>query len=401
MKLTNRAIADFFVLLPLILVYVGMVFYNIDYEISNIFKRIAFFYMVIYVLFQFKWNRNLVIMMLIFLPFFIYAYQKSFHPKAALEDGIRYLFPIVVLFYSYSIRKHLDVLVKFWSVFLVLNFIMQLINYYFWLQGVDQWFYYKTHRGVRYYNATMGILRGTGLVTDFDLFGFMNLTGFIIIKYYYQGRYKKWILLIAALGIIMSLSYKIIGAALIILMIDNLKKLHKVIIVLFINLTLFTLVFPDVMQEIREQLKMRIESYVTKGHSARADSYIIMAKQIRQGNLLGTGIGTFGGPASTKYHSPYYEKFDFNWYGIHYITTTDTYPPHPFVELGLIGALFYFFLILTPLLRKRIPQSILYIYFVLFVDMLFTFSMNNLAFLLASLIFVYPVIYYHQHEKAT
>ena len=115
--------------------------------------------------------------------------------------------------------------------------------------------------------------------------------------------------------------------------------------------------------------------------------------------MFGTGIGTFGGPASTKYDSPYYEKFGFNWHGIHYITTTDTYPPHPFVELGLIGALVYFILILSPLFRRRIPKTVLYIYFVLFVDMLFTFSLNNLAFLTASLIFVYPIIYYHASQK--
>jgi len=389
------------VIFPLLLVYAGMFFYNIDYQINNKLKLLAFVYMVAYVLIRLKWNKNLWWAFLVFVPFFVHAWRISFDSRAALEDGVRYLFPVVVLFYSYAVRKHLDVLVKFWAIFIVLNFFTQLRNYYFWLQGADQWFYYKTVRGVRYYNATMGILRGTGLVTDFDLFGFMNLIGFIVIKNYYKGKWKRAILTMAALGIIMSLSYKIIGAALILLIVDNIKKLHKTLALLLLGLIGFSMAFPRTVNEIKHQLQLRVEDYITRGHSARADSYIVMYRQIKKGNLFGTGIGTFGGPASTKYRSPYYEKFGFNWYGIHYITTTDTYPPHPFVELGLLGALWYFFVITVPLFRRRLPKTVLYIYFVLFVDMLFTFSLNNLAFLLASLIFVYPIIYYHERHFRT
>jgi hypothetical protein len=387
------------VLFPLIAVYTGMLFFNINRDVNTALKLTAFVYMVIYILVSRKLPVNVWYAFLLFLPFFIYAFYISFNWHAAFEDGLRYLFPVVVLFYGYSVRKYLPLLVRFMAVFIVMNFLMQLVNYYFWLQGVDQWFYYKTWRGVPYYIATSGIIRATGLITDFDLFGFLNLTGFLLVKSYYQGKYKKLILGLAALNVILSLSYKIIGAALILLVVSNLQKLHKVLTAGLILLILFTAFFPEKVEQIRQDLRYRVETYITKGRSARSDSYIIMFKQIGKGNLFGYGIGTFGGPASTKYQSPYFKKFGFNWYGMRWLTTTDTYPPHPFVELGLIGGLVYFFTILSPLIRRKVPVIILYLYFILFVDMLFTFSLNNLAFLLASLLFVYPVLEYHDKAR--
>jgi hypothetical protein len=87
--------------------------------------------------------------------------------------------------------------------------------------------------------------------------------------------------------------------------------------------------------------------YITNGNSARADSYRVMTESLLKGNFLGEGLGTFGGPASVKYHSPLYSYYHFNWYGLgDILKTTDTFYPHLFVELGLIGGTMWLWVVL-------------------------------------------------------
>jgi hypothetical protein len=120
--------------------------------------------------------------------------------------------------------------------------------------------------------------------------------------------------------------------------------------------------------------------------------------------LFGRGVGVFGGPASTSYNSTFYKGVGFDWYDTAWLnlTTTDTYLPHLFVELGIIGGLLYLAILITPLFRKRLTEKlmiVLVIYFCLFFDMLFSFSLNNLEYLLFSLVFVYPILAYQQRQK--
>ena len=85
------------------------------------------------------------------------------------------------------------------------------------------------------------------------------------------------------------------------------------------------------------------------------------------------------------------------------LTTTDTYFPHLFVEVGLIGALAYLLILFAPLLflrwKKTAYQFMFVLYFALFFDSLFSYSLNNIAFLVISLLFVYPVHYYTMHQE--
>ncbi|MDB9980461.1 hypothetical protein OAD52_01980, partial [Ulvibacter sp.] len=92
-----------------------------------------------------------------------------------------------------------------------------------------------------------------------------------------------------------------------------------------------------------------------------------------------------------------------NWYDTKWLNlaTTDTYLPHLFVELGLVGGFSYLLILITPLLRKKINQKyiiVAVIYFCLCFDMLFSFSLNNLEYLLFSLVFVYPIYYYENNN---
>jgi hypothetical protein len=401
LKISKKKIINFLILLPFILVYVGSTLTAFSKEMSSLFKFGAFLYMLSYVVINQKVNRNLFFTTLFFLPILLYGIIISFNINAGLDDGIRYLFPIVVLFYSYSIKKHLKVLIAFIIAFVIINFITQLFNYYYWYQGGVQWFYYTTSDGLMWANKTAGILRATGTVVFFGFFGFFNMIAFLILNKFYFGKYKSILLGITLFGLLGSLSFKAFGAFLIVLAVYYYKKVYKIAgyILLLIIGVYFT--YPAKINLFVENLILRIQLYITKGNSARSESYRVMFNEFANFNFFGRGVGAFGGPASTKYNSPLYNEVHFNWYDAEWLNlpTTDTYLPHLFVELGIVGGIIYLLVLVTPLLKTKINKNmmlVLAIYFCLFFDMIFSFSLNNLEYLLFSLIFVYPILNYYE-----
>lgn len=393
-------INNLWVLLPFVLVYTGSVFSNMNASISSALKISAFAYMLLFVVVKKKVNRNLFIATLLFLPILIYGIYHSFYWKAGLSDGIRFLFPIVTLFYGYSIRDKMPLLVKFIAVFVVINFMVQIVNYINWLRGVDQWFYYTTYTGYRYYNMTAGVLRATGIVVFFGFYGFLNLIAYFILRRYYFGKYRKLILGMALFSFVASISYKTFMAFALILIFYFYKQILKIFTALLLVLIGTYLYAPQIIHKLTNDIIGRIQMYIIGGHTVRTQSYKVMFQNIIQGNWFGEGVGSFGGPASTTYHSPYYEQigFDFNDFQSAWLRlpTTDTYLPHAVVELGIIGSVLYFIVLIMPLLRKKIPAIVLIIYATLFFDMLFSFSLNNLEYLLFSFVFIYP-IYWHEN----
>lgn len=405
MKLTLKKDIDyrpFFVLVPFILIFGGTIFQNTDLaEITSKTKILAFFYMIAYVVYQRKIEVNLLLISILFFPFWLHAlFNNPYNFDAAVGDGIRYLFPIVTLFYSYSIRNYFPLLLKFIVFFIVVNFLVQLFNYFFWLQGAkDQWFYYTMPDGARWGNSTAGILRATGSVVLFALYGFLSLVGFFIIQKYYHHKYKKLLLALCLFGLFMSFSYKAIGAFAVILIFYYYKKLYKIFIYVALGMVALYFSYPKMINNIVKDTTLRMSLYVTEGNSARSESYRVMIDEIKNGNWFGKGAGVFGGPASTEFNSPYYQEVGYNWYDAAWmgLKTTDTYPPHPFVELGTIGAIVYFLLLFVPLIKPKITQNykmVLIIYFCLMTDMLVSFSLNNLEYLFFSLVFVYPIFNY-------
>ena len=126
-----------------------------------------------------------------------------------------------------------------------------------------------------------------------------------------------------------------------------------------------------------------------------------MWKEISNFNLFGHGVGSFGGPGSLKYDSPYYASVNFKWLDTFWMkmTTVDTFPPHVFIELGIVGGLLFFLVLLTPLIKKRVSAMVLIIYFTLFFDMLFTFSLANLEYMMFSFVLVYPIYFYEEKQR--
>jgi hypothetical protein len=376
---------------------------NTDKILGTLIKFSGFGFMVFYSLLQLRFNKNLVIATSLFIPFLIYGVLNSFDIRAGISDGLRYLFPIIILFYSYAIKKQFPILLKFVVAFVILNFLVQIVNYLNWLRGIDQWFYYEIN-GKVYYNRVAGIIRGTGVVVFFGFFGFLNLISFFLITNYYHGRFKKTLLAIAVFGILGSMSYKTIGTFLLVLFVYYYKHFIKVISALAILVSVVFFSFAEKGILFLESFYLRISLYVTGSKTARSESYRVMIEEITDFNLFGKGVGVFGGPASIKYNSPYYFEKSFKWYDAEWLNlvTTDTFYPHPFVELGVIGAIVYLSVLFVPLMRKKITKNWVFtalIFFAIFFDAIFSFSLNNPEFLMFSLVFAYPILHYYDSKN--
>ena len=376
---------------------------NTDKTLGTLIKFSGFGFMVFYSLLQLRFNRNLVIATSLFIPFLIYGVLNSFDIRAGISDGLRYLFPIIILFYSYAIKKQFPILLKFVVAFVILNFLVQIVNYVNWLRGIDQWFYYEIN-GKVYYNRVAGIIRGTGVVVLFGFFGFLNLISFFLITNYYHGRFKKTLLAIAVFGILGSMSYKTIGTFLLVLFVYYYKHFIKVISALAVLVSVVFFSFAEKGILFLESFYLRISLYVTGSKTARSESYRVMIEEITDFNLFGKGVGVFGGPASIKYNSPYYFEKSFKWYDAEWLNlvTTDTFYPHPFVELGIIGAIVYLSVLCVPLMRKKITKNWVFtalIFFAIFFDAIFSFSLNNPEFLMFSLVFAYPILHYYDSKN--
>ncbi|WP_172966828.1 O-antigen ligase family protein [Patiriisocius marinistellae] len=388
--------------MPFLLIFAGGAFMNTNKDIGTIIKFSGFGYMIFYAIIHLKFNKNLITATSIFIPFLLYGIIISFNIKAGISDGLRYLFPLIILFYSYSIKKQFPILLKFVVFFVILNFVVQLVNYANWIRGVEQWFYYKRD-GYTSFSQVAGILRGTGVVVFFGFYGFLNLISYIIISKYYKGKYKMLILSFAVFGILASISYKTVGTFLIILFIYHYKHFVKLLSGLLILALIIFISFAEEGLFFLENFMLRIKLYITGSRTARSESYRVMLEEIKSFNFFGEGVGTFGGPGSIKYNSPYYFEKSYKWYDAEWLNliTTDTYYPHPIVELGIIGGLVYLTSLCIPLLQKKISSRLAIlalIYFAIFFDSLFSFSLNNPEFLMYSIVFAYPILHYYEKK---
>lgn len=400
----TKVTQDLVILFPIALIFLSEILQVSHKDISSVVKVGAVLYMFVYALLKSRFHGSLLVTILLFTPFFIYGIVHSFSLKAALTEAIRYLFPIAILLYGFSIRHKFKLLLKVFIIFVLFNDAVQVLNYFNWMRGVDQWFYNYAPNGTRYFNSSSGFIRATGIVAFFGLFGFMNLIAFFLARKYYHGKRKKLILAIFVISIFVSFSYKTIGtlALLLFFQYKNKLKFFRVVAVLFVIALIAT---PNTLGDMGDNLVYRVREYVTEGNSARGESYRVMVSDILDFNLFGRGVGSFGGPSSVTYNSPVYYERNFNWYSTTNLATTDTYYPHLFVEMGIIGAFFYLLILTTPLIflkwkRDKFPVALV-IYFALFFDSLFSYSLNNVAFLVVSLLFLYPLYYFDSKSEET
>lgn len=411
MKIIKRHISDFIILFPIILIFIGEILAFTNPSVASILKVLITAILILPVWLKIRFPNKFLLLVFIFFCFFFTAFVNSFSYRAAIEEGIRYFFPISIILYGYYNRNKLKLFTSFIIVFALLNFIYQFSNYYdyYILEAKQQWFYlqfYSEKADKHFYwpAVTGGIMRATGFVGFFGAYGILNFISFWITYYYYKGKYKKTLLIIFTIGVFISTSFKTIGFFLITIFLKFWYKLKYILLVPIILLIVFIFLSESTKKGIIHSVETRLERYINEGNTARNESYRVMFNEIMSGNLIGEGIGSFGGSASTKYNSPFYDEVSFNWYGLEErLATTDTFFPHLFVEMGLIGGLLYLTLILSPLLiRKKIEKKkfiiLLIIYSMLFFDSIFSYSLNNLAILAMTLLFVYPILHHENYE---
>lgn len=308
---------------------------NIESDFSVTFKAIGFSLLLLCLLAARKIKRDALLLFPIAAILLINHYT-SYNSQAATEELLRFLFPIVILL-AISSNDNFSVIkntAKFVVALTISNNIYQLYFYLAYTVGLPT---------IAEPFFDMGyIIRAEGWAGSFGLFGLMNFLSFLLVRhgsiFEQKNRYLEIFFIAFAL---LSTTTKVIAAFLVYIAATQKTKSG-----LRLSLYAAALVFvavsmqPKILMDFIDSIDGKIYAYILHGESARSDSYRVMKDSILSPNLLGEGLGSFGGPSSIKFHSPLYDKYNFNWYGLN-LSTTDTFYPHLFVELGLIGGLLY------------------------------------------------------------
>lgn len=295
-------------------------------------------------------------------------YYTSFDHRAATEELLRFLFPITILLNLYKNRSSLKSIAHFFIIITISNNIYQIYAYFAHLGGLPTLLPPRFEAGY--------IIRAQGWVGFFSLFGFMNFCAFLITRHTDTIKSNRKLLsYFFAVFSALSLSAKVImGFIIYFILTTKGKNTIRTCAFSLVVLSAIVISPPKIITELLEVTDSKISFYIIEGNSARSESYRVMAQSLVQPNILGEGLGSFGGPASTKYGSPLYSKYNFNWYGLEgQLATTDTLYPHVFVELGLLGgASFLAFLFMYGQKRRSTIWRAIVVIFLL--DNLVSFS---------------------------
>jgi hypothetical protein len=315
---------------------------------------------------------------------FLLGFYRGITFFELLESGMRYLIPIIAVSYGFRIKAHNETVLIILLSFILLNDIYQLAN---WV--INPLFNEQTN---------YSIYRATGFIGYFDLFGFINMMGLVIIsqKNIFKLSHTTFLVLslIFSIFLIWSLSLKMIIIFILYVLVFNRKLL-----LLVIPLVPLILVYKD---RLIPAIQLRFNRYVLKPQSARSESYRVVKDYFSDFLLIGKGPGTFGGPISTRNQSALYEKYNFNWFGEQALSTTDTYYPHLIVELGVLFAMLYVVIsLLLPIVLSKNSKTTFLIIMVISVNSIFSFALNALSYCLFSfmLIFILSDAKYNLESK--
>lgn len=305
---------------------------------SQTFKIAAFGLLCVAIALRPQFHRSILLVGPLLLLLLI-GLVRSVNMDAGLEEFLRFLFPIVITIAIFAYRCKLDSLVSLFIAVVISNDLAQCYFYFAYLSGLPPLLPIHFDTGM--------FLRAQGWIGFFSEFSFTNFCAFMICRWYRptsSSRVRSWIFLTFAL---LGFSFKLFVPLLFYPLIVKQSTL-RVWVTMVAGLILVTVSLSyGLLDSFLGVAYSKLSFYITTGNSARAESYRVMWESLAGGNFLGEGLGTFGGPASVRYGSPLYGKYHFDWYGLGGILkTTDTFYPHLFVELGLIGALMWVIFIL-------------------------------------------------------
>jgi len=368
----RKKLAKNYLLLPLILVLVSILLESSYFEVSRLIKLAAVVIIIANVIIL--KTRNIHVFLSVFFivyMLFLIVYNDIFF-RQGLEDGIRYLFPLITLVYSLQLKEHKKEVILILIAFVFINDLYQLLS---WL--LNPVFSEK---------ATYKLYRAKGLVGFFDFFGFINMVALILINEFkidqLEKKGKTVLNIILALFLIWSLSLKMI-----VIFILYCAILNRKLIIAFLLALPLTFVYKN---NLWSSVQLRINRYLVDLNSARNESYRVVKNYYNEFLFIGKGPGTFGGPASKEYQSKLYEVYNFNWYGEPNLSTTDTYYPHLLVEYGIFFGICYLIAILVlPIIFLKKKKIGIIIILILSINSIFSFALNSISYCFFSLILIY------------
>ncbi|MGV7241004.1 hypothetical protein [Caballeronia sp. M23-90] len=256
---------------------------------------------------------------------------RSFNGDAGLEEFLRFFFPIVITIALYAYRDRLQTLVSVLLIVVISNDLFQCYFYIAYLTGMPLLIPVRIDSGL--------FLRAQGWMGFFSEFSFINLCAFMLCRWQSPtetSKARSWVFLLFGL---LGFSFKLFAPLLLYpLIVRKGTPRTWLAIAAMVGAGIF-LVGNGYLDGLIDVAASKISFYVTAGNSARAESYRVMFESLSKGNLIGEGLGSFGGPASVKYGSPLYSEYHFNWFKLgDILKTTDTFYPHLFVEIGFLGA---------------------------------------------------------------
>lgn|GEM_PF-2929580 len=200
--------------------------------------------------------------------------------------------------------------------------------------------------------------RGKGIFSHPNRNGQVLLYGGILSLYFFKSSKDQWkrylcFLLIIG-GMIGSGSRQsLLGFAIILIVhFFILNKASKKIINFFALSTFFLVFVYSFGQDFIQQRFSKIGSAVETGDYFRLQATINSFEILRDYPVFGVGAGLWGGTVAEKYGSPYYKTYDtFQGYLRKTSMDIDTYWPHAWAELGIVGFLMYL-LVLFFIIRR-------------------------------------------------
>jgi hypothetical protein len=370
----KKSLAYSLEILPLVIFLVAITVTTTNKEFGAVLKLIGIFAAAILIIARTR--RTVFFMGLVVLLVYlsVLTVYRNIGISQAIEDGIRYTFPLFFMLYGLSVYNLKKLALLIILVFVGLNDLYQIGSFLlFWISnGWDDF----------------NISRATGFVEFFDYFGFINLIAMVILNHTKTIRLGQKILFVLSsfciFFVLWSLSLKMVVLQVLYILIFNRR-----FIFMFIPFIPVALVFQ---KNLLSAVKLRFDRYILNPASARTESYRVVKDYFMDFILIGRGPGTFGGPASTKYQSNLYTEYKFNWYGEHAMATTDTYYPHLFVELGIIFGLAYLvFCCVIPLLKSKDRTPVFLILIIILINSVFSFGFNSLPYCLFSFFLIFIV----------
>lgn len=383
-SLLSRYIAQFTRISPLCILIVAEMLRNTDDTLASQLKLLSFVLMLIISVIQSRWRCNqwLLLCSSVYVVVLVVSLLFSFNLQAGIEELIRFLFLPVILFYGYSLRHNAHSLFNFIIFVAFCSNLFQIYQYLNYFYGIGPTIYDLRSKDGGYF-LNVGFFGISNAI--------VNLSAYVLVIIKENFRFKSLLSTFFFIFCFLTFSYKTIPFLFFAFFIFTKNKTSKI----FVSVSFIALlsVFSPLFYDMYELLIRKIEVYVLVGNSARYESYRVMIEYLSEFNLFGAGLGSFGGPASVTYNSPLYAKYDFFWFKTTNLSTTDTFYPHLFVELGWVGGLLFFVIFFVPLLPSAGDARKInyFLAAALLFESLFSFGLLNLTELMCTAFLFYPM----------